>query len=43
MAAQLKPPYLEKIDRRGNLASWLVDGSYIRGHMDGEFTNFGQH
>jgi hypothetical protein len=43
MPTQPKPPYLEKIDRRGNLAIWLVDGGYIRGHMDEEFTNFGQH
>ena len=39
----LKPPYLEKIDQHGDLAVWIVDGSYIRGHMDEEFTNFGQH
>jgi hypothetical protein len=38
-----KPPYLEKIDQRGNLAIWVVDGTYIRGHIDEEFTNFGQH
>ncbi len=43
MISKLKSPYLEKIDRRGNLTIWLVDGSYIRGHMDEEFTNFGQH
>jgi hypothetical protein len=43
MPTQLKPPYLKKIDQRGNLAIWLVDGGYIRGHMDEEFTNFGQH
>jgi hypothetical protein len=43
MSTQLKPPYLKKIDQRGNLTIWLVDGSYIRGHMDEEFTNFGQH
>jgi hypothetical protein len=38
-----KPPYIEKIDQRGNLTVWIVDGSYIRGHIDEEFTNFGQH
>jgi hypothetical protein len=43
MPLQLKPPYLEKIDQHGNLAIWLVDGGFIRGHMDEEFTNFGQH
>jgi hypothetical protein len=42
-APKLKPPYLEKIDERGNLQVWIVDGSYIRTHMDEEFTNFGQH
>jgi hypothetical protein len=40
MPPKLKPPYLEKIDQRGNLAIWLVDGGYIRGHMDEEFSNF---
>jgi len=41
--SQLKPPYLEKIDERGNLQVWIVDGSYIRTRIDEEFTNFGQH
>ena len=39
----LKPPYLEKIESRGKIEIWIVDGMYIRGHMDEEFTNFGQH
>jgi hypothetical protein len=39
----LKPPYLEKVEERGKLKVWIVDGSYIRGHIDEEFTNFGQH
>jgi hypothetical protein len=43
MSAKLKLPYLEKVDERGNLQVWVVDGSYIRGHIDEEFTNFGQH
>jgi hypothetical protein len=38
-----KPPYIKKIDHRGNLEVWIVDGTYIRGHIDEEFTNFGQH
>src|SRR4030042_1232265 len=38
-----KPPYIELIDKRGDLKIWIVDGSYIRGHIDEEFTNFGQH
>ena len=38
-----KLPYLEKIEERGDLQVWIVDGSYIRSHKDEEFTNFGQH
>ena len=40
---ELKPPYIEKVDDRGDLQAWIVDGTYIRTHMDEEFTNFGQH
>jgi hypothetical protein len=43
MAKSLKAPYLEKDEKRGNLQVWIVDGSYVRGHIDEEFTNFGQH
>ncbi len=43
MAEALKPPYLEKADQRGDFQVWIVDGVYIRGHIDEEFTNFGQH
>jgi hypothetical protein len=43
MEKVLKPPYLRKDDRRGEILVWIVDGSYIRGHIDEEFTNFGQH
>jgi hypothetical protein len=43
MPESLKPPYLEKVEMRGDLAVWIVDGAYIRGHIDEEFTNFGQH
>jgi hypothetical protein len=43
MRSAIKPAYLEKIDRRGDLDVWIVDGVYIRGHVDEEFTNFGQH
>ncbi len=38
-----KPPYVEKIEDRGALAVWVVDGAYIRGNIDEEFTNYGQH
>jgi len=40
---QLKPPYVKKVEARGGLVIWAVDGAYIRGHVDEEFTNFGQH
>jgi hypothetical protein len=43
MTEKMKPPYLEKGEKRGQYQVWIVDGPYIRGHMDEEFTNFGQH
>lgn len=43
MTQSLKAPYLRKLDTRGDLHVWIVDGSYVRGHIDEEFTNFGQH
>jgi hypothetical protein len=43
LSEQLKPPYVKRIDERDGLAIWAVDGAYIRGHIDEEFTNFGQH
>jgi hypothetical protein len=39
----LKPPYIEKVEERGDLQVWVVDGSYIRSHIDEEFTNAGEH
>ena len=43
MDEPLKPPYLQKVDQRGDFQVWIVDGAYVRGHIDEEFTNFGQH
>jgi hypothetical protein len=43
MSENLNPPYLQKDEQRGDFLVWIVDGSYIRGLMDEEFTNFGQH
>ena len=43
MATTLEPPYIRKVSERGRLQVWIVDGSYIRGNIDEEFTNFGQH
>ncbi|HYM32535.1 MAG TPA: hypothetical protein VEU47_14615 [Candidatus Cybelea sp.] len=35
--------YVQKIETIAHMAVWIVDGAYIRGHIDEEFTNFGQH
>ncbi|MCX7049494.1 MAG: hypothetical protein NTX50_28920 [Candidatus Sumerlaeota bacterium] len=43
MTNALKPPYLSKCEDAGGLHVFIVDGSFIRGHIDEEFTNFGQH
>ena len=43
MADSLKLPYVRKDQARGDFQIWIVDGSYVRGHIDEEFTNFGQH
>src|SRR5512136_1352851 len=43
MAESLKPPYLQFDGARGDYQVWIVDGAYVRGHIDEEFTNFGQH
>ncbi len=39
----LKLPYLKKIGQRGKIIIWIVDGTYVRTHIDEEFTNCGQH
>ena len=43
MKPSLKPAYIKRVDERGDIQVWIVDGSYIRGNIDEEFTNFGQH
>jgi hypothetical protein len=43
MEAALKPPYIKKVDQCGRITIWVVDGTYVRSHLDEEFTNFGQH
>ncbi len=43
MSELLKPPYIKKIEERDGLTIWAVYGAYIRGHIDEEFTNFGQY
>jgi hypothetical protein len=43
LAQSLDPVYLEKADTLGNYQVFIVDGTYIRGKVDEEFTNFDQH
>lgn len=43
MEKTLKPPYLKKVSERGNITIWVVDGTYVRAHLDIEFTNYAQH
>jgi hypothetical protein len=38
----MKKPYIKKHGRVSNFDVWIVNGSYIRTHLDKEFTNFGQ-
>ncbi|MEO8167358.1 MAG: hypothetical protein ABI623_03865, partial [bacterium] len=40
---ELNPPYLENAGMRNGMSVWIVDGVYIRSHIDIEFTNYGQH
>lgn len=39
----LRPLYLEIAGKRNRITIWIVDGIYIRTHMDVEFTNYGRH
>jgi hypothetical protein len=43
MEQKIKPPYLKKVGHRGKIDIWIVDGTYVRTHIDEEFTNYGQH
>jgi len=43
LSQTLKPPYLSKAGARGRITIWIVDGTYVRTHIDEEFTNYGQH
>jgi len=40
---ELKEPYIYQEGTRGDIKIFVVDGSYIRGNIDEEFTNFGHH
>lgn len=39
----MKKPYIKKLSKISNFTVWIVDGKYIRGNIDEEFTNAGQH
>lgn len=39
----LKSPYIKQVEERGDIKVWVVDGTYIRGKIDEEFTNYGQY
>lgn len=34
---------MENIGNRGKITIWIVDGTFVRAHLDIEFTNYGQH
>ena len=38
MNATIEPPYLKKVTRRGAIGLWIVDGIYVRDHIDEEFS-----
>ena len=42
-ARKRRLPYVRRLERRGPLDVWLVDGSYVRKNIDEEFSNFGHH
>jgi len=43
MKDTLKLPYLKEAGQRGKIKIWIVDGTYVRTHIDEEFTNYGEH
>jgi hypothetical protein len=43
LKTRFKQPYLKKVGQRGKIAIWVVDGTYVRAHLDEEFTDFGHH
>jgi len=36
-------PYVRRLERRGSISIWLVDGAEVRKNIDIEFSNFGSH
>jgi hypothetical protein len=43
MEKTIQPPYIKKVGQRGRITIWVVDGTYVRTHLDEEFTNYGEH
>ena len=43
MEKPIQPPYIKKVGQRGTIVIWVVDGTYVRTHLDEEFTNYGEH
>ena len=43
MEKSIQPPYIKKVGQRGTIIIWVVDGTYVRTHLDEEFTNYGEH
>ncbi len=41
--AELQKPYIKKHSDLNGFEIYIVDGKYIRDHINREFTNFGQH
>ncbi len=39
----MKKPYLKQLQKIGNITVWMVDGEFVRDHLNEEFTNAGQH
>ena len=39
----MKKPYIKKFAKISEFTVWIVDGKYIRGEIDEEFTNCGQY
>ena len=40
---EIKRAYIKKFSNVSGFKVWIVNGNYIRGNLDEEFTNFGQH
>lgn len=39
----MRKPYLKLLRKVGKFSVWIVDGKHIREHLNGDFTNFGEH